>query len=60
MTTPIGKFDVRPDIRYISRWEVEMLQSMIFNDPVHGLITVPEGLISDLPAAPTTPNAVRR
>ncbi|MCD5994437.1 hypothetical protein KDX38_13370 [Pseudomonas sp. CDFA 602] len=48
MTTPVGKFDVRPDIRYISRWEVERRQSMIFNDPVHSLIMVPEGFISGL------------
>ena len=27
MTIPIGKFDVRPDIRLISRWGVEMRQS---------------------------------
>jgi len=48
MPTTFGKFDVKPDIRYISRWEVEMRQSMTFNDPVHGLIAVSEGFFSDL------------
>ncbi|WP_341522220.1 DUF1353 domain-containing protein [Pseudomonas sp. G.S.17] len=48
MTTPIGKFDVRPDIRFISRWDVEMRQEMGFNDPVHGLIVVPNTFVSDL------------
>lgn len=48
MTTIFGKFDVKPDIRYISRWTVEMRQSMTFNDPVHGLITVPDAFVSDL------------
>lgn len=43
-----GKFDIRPDIRYISRWEVEMRQSMTFGDPVHGSITVPATFVSDL------------
>jgi len=48
MTAAVGKFDVKPDIRYISRWEVEMRQSMAFNDPVHGLISVPDSFVSDL------------
>ena len=48
MTVAVGKFDVKPDIRYISRWEVEMRQSMAFNDPVFGPITVPDTFVSDL------------
>ncbi len=28
MTTPVGRFDVKPDIRYISRWEVEIQRSV--------------------------------
>jgi hypothetical protein len=48
MTAPVGKFDVQPDIQFISRWEVEMRQDMVFNDPVHGLLTVPNTFVSDL------------
>lgn len=48
MAAALGKFDVKPDIRYISRWEVEMRQSMTLNDPERGEITVPEGFVSDL------------
>lgn len=41
MTAPIGKFDVHPDVRFISRWNVEMRQHMTLNDRVHGMIAVP-------------------
>lgn len=48
MTTPVGKFDVKPDLRFISRWDVEMRQAMAFNDPVHGELVVPDTFVSDL------------
>jgi len=48
MTTVPGKFDLKPDIRYISRWEVEMRQDMAFYDPIYGPITVQKSFVSDL------------
>jgi hypothetical protein len=48
METAVGKFDVKPDIRFISRWDVEMRQAMTFNDPVHGELVVPDTFVSDL------------
>jgi len=44
----VGKFDVRPSIRFISRWEVEILEPMVFNDPQRGPLPVPAGFLSDL------------
>lgn len=44
----LGKFDVKPDIRYISRWNVEMRQAMTFNDPERGAVAVPAEFVSDL------------
>jgi hypothetical protein len=48
MTTAVGKFDVKPDVRFISRWDIEMRQAMAFNDPVHGELVVPDTFVSDL------------
>lgn len=45
---PVGKFSVRPAVRFIDRWQVSMLEPMTFNDPVHGLLTVPFNFVSDL------------
>jgi len=47
MTTHVGKFDVKPNIRYISRWKVEMRQPMTFSDLVDGLIVVPAGYLTN-------------
>ena len=48
MTAPVGKFDIKPAVRFVSRWDVGLLDSMVFNDPVHGLVIVPSGFESDL------------
>jgi hypothetical protein len=48
MTVAVGKFDVRPAIRFISRWEVDVLEPLVFNDPLHGLQVVPDRFRSDL------------
>ena len=45
---PIGKFDVHPAVRFTSRWDVATQEGMTFNDPVHGLLTVPADFYSDL------------
>lgn len=45
---PGGKFGARPLLRWISRWRVELHEDLVFSDPVHGLITVPAGFVSDL------------
>ena len=37
MITP-GKFSVKPAVRFISRWEVELLEPMGFRDAKFGMI----------------------
>lgn len=43
-----GKFAAGVATRQVSRWEFQLLEPLVFNDPVYGLLTVPEGFISDL------------
>lgn len=47
-TEQIGKFDKKPSLRFISRWDVELGETLGFDDPVHGLLEVPSGFVSDL------------
>jgi len=44
----LGKFDVHPLVRFFSRWSVATQEPMGFNDPLHGLLTVPADFDSDL------------
>lgn len=48
MTVPIGKFDIRPSVRFVSRWNVNVLESFALNDPVQGVLVVPVDFNSDL------------
>jgi len=48
MMVAVGKFDVHPAVRFTSRWNVATQESLTFNDPVHGLLTVPANFSSDL------------
>lgn len=45
---PPGKFSSQPAMRWVSRWEIHLIDELSFHDPVHGLITVPAGFVSDL------------
>ena len=49
MTAPIGKFDIKPAVRFVSRWDVDVLDSFGFNDPEHGLLIVPEDSVVTRP-----------
>lgn len=48
MSAGVGKFDVKPAVRYQDRWNLGMLEPMSFVDTVHGKMTVPLGFGSDL------------
>lgn len=43
-----GKFAAGAATRQISRWQFQLLEPLIFNDPVHGQFIVPETFVSDL------------
>ncbi len=43
-----GKFGTGVAIRQIERWRFRLLEPLTFNDPVHGLLQVPEAFESDL------------
>lgn len=43
-----GKFSAGAVTRQISRWEFELLESLAFDDPIHGQLTVPVGFVCDL------------
>lgn len=48
MLIPIGKFAAGAATRQLSRWEFRLLEPLVFSDPVHGQLMVPEGFTSDL------------
>ncbi|MFK3973784.1 DUF1353 domain-containing protein [Pseudomonas sp. NPDC087358] len=48
MTAAVGKFDIKPAVRFVSRWNVQLLEPLTFHDPLYGLLTVPAGFTSDL------------
>jgi hypothetical protein len=43
-----GKFAAGAATRQISRWQFQLLEPLVFNDPEYGQITVPETFTSDL------------
>ncbi|MBD1552318.1 DUF1353 domain-containing protein [Pseudomonas typographi] len=48
MTLDPGKFAAGVATRQVSRWEFTLLEPLVFNDPVHGMLEVPAGFTSDL------------
>lgn len=48
MIPSVGKFGSGVATRQVSRWEFELLEDLIFNDPVNGLRIVPTGFVSNL------------
>lgn len=48
MIPPTGKFGAGVATRQISRWEFQLLEDLLFNDPVYGLRAVPTGFTSNL------------
>lgn len=43
-----GKFSCRPTVRFITRWDVGLLEPLSFDDPVYGIRSAPTGFVSDL------------
>ncbi|PVZ19909.1 MULTISPECIES: DUF1353 domain-containing protein [unclassified Pseudomonas] len=48
MLIPIGKFAAGAATRQLSRWEFQLLEPLMFNDPQLGQQVVPAGFTSDL------------
>lgn len=48
MMLAVGKFAAGAATRQISRWQFQLLEPLVFNDPEHGQLTVPETFVSDL------------
>ena len=43
-----GHFENRPAMRQVDRWTWELVEPLVFVDPVYGRIVVPAGERSDL------------
>ncbi|WP_137279213.1 DUF1353 domain-containing protein [Pseudomonas rhizoryzae] len=48
MTPAVGKFDNGVALRQIERYRFRLLEPLVFNDPLHGLLAVPVDFESDL------------
>lgn len=48
MTDASGKFSSYPAMRQLGRWQWELLERLVFVDPVFGAQTIPAGFRSDL------------
>ncbi|MFJ3469041.1 DUF1353 domain-containing protein [Pseudomonas sp. NPDC090201] len=44
----VGRFGAGVAVRQVSRWQFQLLESLVFNDPIHGVLTVDFGFQSDL------------